>query len=88
MYREGNRLTQRPSGTVRRLRSQDSKGKPLAALVPAERLEHMRRFARRHAVQVLGRQVDLALETRRWARGHSEQQAHSGSAWRVACLRI
>ena len=27
----------------------ERKGKPLAALVPVERLEQMRRFARRHA---------------------------------------
>jgi antitoxin (DNA-binding transcriptional repressor) of toxin-antitoxin stability system len=52
----------------------ERKGKSIAALVPVERLEQMRRFARRHAVQVLGRQaggplsdeaMDLTLEARR-----------------------
>src|SRR5258706_14197380 len=31
----------------------ERKGKPLAALVPIERLEQMRRFARRHALELL-----------------------------------
>jgi len=31
----------------------ERKGKPLAALVPIERLEQMRRFARRHALGAL-----------------------------------
>jgi hypothetical protein len=62
----------------------DRKGKPLAALVPVERLEQMRRFARRQALKVLESQaggilsdeeaMDLAFEARRWARGHSEQR--------------
>ena len=30
----------------------ERKGKPLAALVPIERLEQMRRFARRHALEL------------------------------------
>jgi hypothetical protein len=30
----------------------ERKGKPLAALVPVERLEQMRRFARRHALEL------------------------------------
>jgi prevent-host-death family protein len=57
----------------------ERKGKPLAALVPIERLEQMRRFARRHALEALNRQeggplsdneaMDLALEAQRWARG-------------------
>lgn len=50
----------------------ERKGKPLAALVPVERLEQMRRFARRHALQFLEQQkgapvsdeqaMNLALE--------------------------
>lgn len=54
------------------------KGKPLAALVPVERLEQFRRFARRHALDSLERQkgsklkeeevAELALEAQRWAR--------------------
>lgn len=57
----------------------ERKGKPLAALVPVERLEQMRRFARRHALEVLERQAGgplsddeamaVALEAERWARG-------------------
>ena len=56
----------------------ERKGKPLAALVPVERLEQMRRFARRHALDVMARQkggaltadeaMELALEAQRWAR--------------------
>jgi prevent-host-death family protein len=56
----------------------ERKGKPLAALVPIERLEQIRRFARRHALETLDRQasgrlsdadaMDLALEAQRWAR--------------------
>jgi prevent-host-death family protein len=56
----------------------ERKGKPLAALVPVERLEQMRRFARRHALDVLERQkggtlneeqaLTLGLEAQRWAR--------------------
>jgi len=34
----------------------ERKGKPLAALVPVERLEQMRRFARQHALEFLERQ--------------------------------
>ncbi|MNC86301.1 type II toxin-antitoxin system [compost metagenome] len=57
----------------------ERKGKPLAALVPIERLEQIRRFARQHALQFLERQkgtavsdeqaMNLALEARGWARG-------------------
>ena len=56
----------------------ERKGKPLAALVPIERLEQMRRFARRHALELLEKQkqstvteehaVDIALEAQRSAR--------------------
>jgi len=56
----------------------ERKGKPLAALVPVERLEQMRRFARRHATEVFERRKDssvsedealeIALEAQRAAR--------------------
>jgi prevent-host-death family protein len=56
----------------------ERKGRPLAALVPVERLEQMRRFARHHALQFLGQQaggplsdeqaMKLALEAQRAAR--------------------
>ena len=56
----------------------ERKGKPLAALVPVERLEQMRRFARRHALDVMEHQrggtltddeaMALGLEAQRWAR--------------------
>jgi prevent-host-death family protein len=62
----------------------ERKGKPLAALVPVERLEQMRRFARRHALEVLERQVggplsdeqatELALEAERWARERARKR--------------
>ncbi len=56
----------------------ERKGKPLAALVPVERLEQMRRFARRHALDFMDQQqtseltesqaADLAADAKRWAR--------------------
>ena len=56
----------------------ERKGKPLAALVPVERLEQMERFARRHALEFLDRQRGgvvsekeasaLAIEATKWAR--------------------
>jgi len=59
----------------------ERKGKPLAALVPVERIEQMRRFARQHGLAFLERQrqgagnelsdqeaMDLALEAQRSAR--------------------
>ena len=55
----------------------ERKGKALAALVPVERLEQMRRFARRHALDFMAQQdseltdaqaAELALEAQRWAR--------------------
>ena len=56
----------------------ERKGKALAALVPVERLEQMRRFARLHALDFMAHQEDrgltdkhaaeLALEAQRWAR--------------------
>jgi hypothetical protein len=63
----------------------ERKGKALAALVPVERLEQMRRFARRHALDVMERQRDSALtddeamkiglDARRWAR--RKRKSHS-----------
>jgi prevent-host-death family protein len=62
----------------------ERKGKPLAALVPVERLEQMRRFARRHALEVLEGQaggplsdeqaMKLALEAERWARKRPQER--------------
>ena len=56
----------------------ERKGKPLAALVPIERLEQMRRFARRHALELLEKQkrstvtekqaLEIAVEAQRSAR--------------------
>ena len=56
----------------------ERKGKALAALVPVGRLEQMRRFARRQALDFLEEQkggplndekaMNLALEAQRWAR--------------------
>lgn len=61
----------------------ERKGKPLAALVPVERLEQIRRFARQHALQFLEQQkgaavsdeqaMNLALEARGWARGQARK---------------
>jgi len=56
----------------------ERKGKPLAALVPVERLEQIQTFARRHALEFMDRQkpsrltnsqaMELALEAQQWAR--------------------
>jgi len=56
----------------------ERKGKPMAALVPLERLEQIQSCARRHALELMDRQrpsrltdrraTDLALEAQRWAR--------------------
>lgn len=61
----------------------ERKGKPLAALVPVERLEQMRRFARRHALDVMEQQkggtlsdeqaMELGREAQRWARQHARK---------------
>lgn len=61
----------------------ERKGKALAALVPVERLEQMRRFARTQAVSFLEQQkgsdltetqaADLALEAQSWARRHARK---------------
>jgi prevent-host-death family protein len=60
------------------------KGKPLAALVPVERLEQMRRFARRHALEFMERQqpsaltdiqaAEAAADAKRWARTASKSR--------------
>jgi antitoxin (DNA-binding transcriptional repressor) of toxin-antitoxin stability system len=65
----------------------ERKGKALAALVPVERLEQMRRFARRHALDFLAQQQgsaltakqasELALEAQRWARRSAKLRAKS-----------
>lgn len=63
----------------------ERKGKPLAALVPIERLEQMRRFARRHALEFMEEQQastltgvqasELAADAKRWARAKSRRKA-------------
>jgi prevent-host-death family protein len=63
----------------------ERKGKALAALVPVERLEQMRRFARRHALDTMERQkgaaltddqtMKIALEAHRWARRKPKSRA-------------
>lgn len=63
----------------------ERKGKPLAALVPVERLEQMRRFARRHALDVMEQQkgaeltenqaMELGQEAQRWARQQPRAKA-------------
>jgi prevent-host-death family protein len=67
----------------------ERKGKPLAALVPVERLEQMRRFARGHALQFLEQQkgapvsdeqaMNLALEAQRWARTRARKPRRRAS---------
>jgi prevent-host-death family protein len=62
----------------------ERKGKPLAALVPVERLEQMRRFARRHALEFMDQQrrsaltdaqaSELAADSKRWARSSSKSR--------------
>jgi prevent-host-death family protein len=62
----------------------ERKGKPLAALVPVERLEQMRRFARRHALEFMDQQQPSALTdtqttalagaAKRWARSASQSR--------------
>jgi prevent-host-death family protein len=62
----------------------ERKGKPLAALVPVERLEQMRRFARRHARAFMDQQQPsavtdaqasvLAADAKRWARSSSKSR--------------
>jgi prevent-host-death family protein len=60
------------------------KGRPIAALVPVERLEQMRRIARRHALTFLDQQKSgqlsqadaqrLAVQAQRWARKRKRQK--------------
>ena len=71
----------------------ERKGKPLAALVPVERLEQMRLFARQHGLEFLERRraglgnelsdteaMSLALEAQREARkGRSKPRRKSKS---------
>ena len=62
----------------------ERKGEPLAALVPVERLEQMRRFARRHALEFMDQQQpsaltgaqasELAAHAKRWARNSSRSR--------------
>ena len=59
----------------------ERKGKPLAALVPVGRLQQMRQFARRHALEFLEDQaggsltgdkaMGIALEAQAWARARA-----------------
>jgi prevent-host-death family protein len=62
----------------------ERKGKPLAALVPVERLEQMRRFARRHALEFMQQQQpsaltdakvsEIASDAKQWARRSSRSR--------------
>ncbi|HEY6910301.1 MAG TPA: type II toxin-antitoxin system prevent-host-death family antitoxin [Myxococcales bacterium] len=62
----------------------ERKGKPLAALVPVERLEQMRRFARRHALELFvdrkqstvseEQSLAVALEAQRSARKRAHKR--------------
>jgi antitoxin (DNA-binding transcriptional repressor) of toxin-antitoxin stability system len=64
----------------------ERKGKALAALVPIERLEQIRRFAQRQGLDFLEQQrggplsdeqaTALALEAQRWARRHVRRLRH------------
>lgn len=64
----------------------ERKGKALAALVSIERLEQIRRFARRQGLEFLEQQrggpltdehaTALALEAQRWARRHARKLQH------------
>ena len=66
----------------------ERKGKPLAALVPIERLEQMRRYARRHALDLLEQRsgaaiteeqaLELALEAQRSARKRPRKARRKG----------
>jgi hypothetical protein len=62
----------------------ERKGKALAALVPVERLDQMRRFARRQALDFMTEQkgaggltektaTDVSLEAQAWARKRSRK---------------
>ncbi len=71
------------------------KGKPLAALVPVERVEQMRRFARLHALEFMDRQkaapgnrlsdeeaMDVALKAQQAARRPPRRKSKPGRARR------
>jgi len=65
----------------------ERRGKPLAALVPVEKLAQLQEIARRHALEFLARQkghggeasegesMALALEAQRWARRRRRKPA-------------
>ena len=65
----------------------ERKGKPLAALVPVERLEQMRRFARRHALEFMDQQqpsaltdaqaLELAADAKRWVHSSKSRRRPS-----------
>src|SRR5712692_3203963 len=67
----------------------ERRGKPLAALVPVERIEQMRAFARQHALDFLSRQqaggrklsetqaMSLALDAQRHVRSTRRRAARS-----------
>jgi len=65
----------------------ERRGRPLAALVPVEKLEQMRCIARRHGLEFLEQQaggplsdaeaMELALEAQRWARKKARRKASS-----------
>jgi len=54
----------------------ERKGKPLAALVPVERLEQMRRFARTQAIDFLEQQMGSGLTA-----AEAEELAREAQAW-------
>ena len=66
----------------------ERKGKALAALVPVERLEQMKQFARKQGLEMMAAQRGtalserdaeaLALEAKRWAR-RPARKAHAGA---------
>ena len=76
----------------------ERKGKPLAALVPVERLEQMRRLARAMPWKFSNaRRAFPSWMRRRWTwrskpgagpAGLPSNGMHSGSAWRMVCLGI
>ena len=62
----------------------ERKGKPLAALVPVERLEQMRRFARRHALEFMDRLAEVVPQGDRAAFDRAMKQLTKRSAELVA----
>ena len=70
----------------------ERKGKPLAALVPVERLEQMRRFARRHGREFMEQQkpsalsdkqaMELAAEAKQWARRRASRASQASKTRR------